>query len=171
MPGLDGEMLRAWRRSRGWDVPELARQLRRAARESGASVAAPAGLVRMIYAWERGDHDLSERYELLYQALGLGIGGPSARTGVPAAPDQRALARARLDTLSAGQLDELIRLLDDQWHVLVRTDNLLGPRHALSGVRGQINVIGTLIRTVRPPARHQVLQLGARYAESAGVAP
>ena len=38
-------------------------------------------------------------------------------------------------------LGELIRLLDDQWHVLVRT--------------------------VRPPARYQVLQLGARYAESA----
>jgi len=68
MPGLDGEMLRAWRRSRGWDVPELARQLRRAAREADVTVAAPAGLVRMIYAWERGDHHLSERYELLYQS-------------------------------------------------------------------------------------------------------
>jgi hypothetical protein len=63
-------MLRTWRRSRGWDVPELARQLRRAAREADVTVAAPAGLIRMIYAWERGDHDLSERYELLYRALG-----------------------------------------------------------------------------------------------------
>lgn len=167
MPGLDGETLRAWRRSRGWDVPELARQLRRAARETGVTVAAPGGLIRMIYAWERGDHDLSERYELLYRALGLGTGVPGAQPGSPPEPGRQTLARARLDTLSAGQLDELIRLLDDQWHVLVRTDNLLGPRHALSGVHGQIDVIGALLRTVRPPARHQVLQLGARYAESA----
>src|SRR5260370_25043708 len=72
MPGIDGGTLRAWRRSRGWDVPEVARQLRRAARDAGVDIAAPAGLIRMIYAWERGDHELSERYELLYRALGLG---------------------------------------------------------------------------------------------------
>jgi hypothetical protein len=63
----DGE-LRDWRRSRGWDVPELARQLRRAA---GEPIAAHYGLVRMIRGWERGDHRLSERYELLYRRLGL----------------------------------------------------------------------------------------------------
>jgi hypothetical protein len=60
--------LREWRRSRGWDVPELARRLRRAADEP---VAAHEGLIRMIRAWERGDHRLSERYELLYRRLGL----------------------------------------------------------------------------------------------------
>jgi tetratricopeptide (TPR) repeat protein len=167
MPGLGSEMLRAWRRSRGWDVPELARQLRRAAREADVTVAAPPGLIRMIYDWERGDHDLSERYELLYRALGLGAREYDERPGDAAAAGPGTLARARLDTLSTGQLDELIRLLDDQWHVLVRTDNLLGPRHALSGVREQLAVIGALLRTARPPARHQVLQLGARYAESA----
>jgi hypothetical protein len=43
MPGIDGAALREWRRSRGWDVPEVARQLRRAAREAGVTVAAPAG--------------------------------------------------------------------------------------------------------------------------------
>jgi hypothetical protein len=42
MPGIDGGTLRAWRRSRGWDVPEVARQLRYAARESAIHVAAPA---------------------------------------------------------------------------------------------------------------------------------
>jgi len=167
MSGLDGEMLRAWRRSRGWDVPELARQLRRAAREADIVVAAPTGLTRMIYAWERGDHDLSERYELLYQAVGLGVREHAERPSDTAAAGHGALARARLDTLSAGQVDELIRLLGDQWHVLVRTDNLLGPRHALTGVRDQLAVIDALLRTVRPPARHQLLQLGARYAESA----
>ncbi len=71
MPGIDGGKLRAWRRSRGWDVPEVARQLRHAARESAVHVADHAGLIRMIYAWERGDHDLSERYELLYRKAGF----------------------------------------------------------------------------------------------------
>ncbi len=68
MTGMSGGDLREWRRSRGWDVPELARQLRRAASEP---VAAHDALVRMIRAWERGDHRPSERYELLYRKLGL----------------------------------------------------------------------------------------------------
>ncbi len=144
-----------------------ARQLRRAAREAGVSIAARAGLIRMIYAWERGDHDLSERYELLYRALGLGARQRPGQPGGAAPAGHGTLTRARLENLSAGQVDELIRLLDDQWHVLVRTDNLLGPRHALGGVRDQLGVIDTLLRSVRPPVRHQVLQLGARYAESA----
>jgi hypothetical protein len=63
----NGGELREWRRSRGWDVPELARRLRRAADEP---IAAHEGLIRMIRAWERGDHRLSERYELLYRRLG-----------------------------------------------------------------------------------------------------
>src|SRR5690349_24282329 len=68
MTRISGSDLREWRRSRGWDVPELARQLRRAAREP---IAAHDALVRMIRAWERGDHHPSERYELLYRKLGL----------------------------------------------------------------------------------------------------
>jgi hypothetical protein len=68
MTGTSGSDLREWRRARGWDVPELARQLRRAASDP---VAAHDALVRMIRAWERGDHHPSERYELLYRKLGL----------------------------------------------------------------------------------------------------
>src|SRR5580700_1962451 len=84
--------LRAWRRSRGWDVPEVARQLRYAARESAIHVAAHAGLIRMIYAWERGDHDLSERYELLYRKAGFpdsaGNDEPGPQPGSSAAGGQ-----------------------------------------------------------------------------------
>ena len=71
MAVTNGGELREWRRSRGWDVPELARRLRRAADEP---VAAHEGMVRMIRAWERGDHRPSERYELLYRRLGLPSG-------------------------------------------------------------------------------------------------
>ena len=68
MTGIGGSDLREWCRSRGWDVPELARQLRRPANDP---LAAHDALVRMIRAWERGDHRPSERYELLYRKLGL----------------------------------------------------------------------------------------------------
>ena len=72
MPHTDGPVLRAWRRARGWDVPEMARKLRGAARELRQPAAEQGGLVRMVYSWERGDHDVSERYALLYaKALGV----------------------------------------------------------------------------------------------------
>jgi hypothetical protein len=74
--------------------------------------------------------------------------------------------QVRLGEFSAGQLDELICHLDDQWHALVKADNLLGPRHALGAVHTQLGVIGALLRLVRPPARQLVLRLGAKYAES-----
>ncbi|HEX4398044.1 MAG TPA: hypothetical protein VH136_10435, partial [Trebonia sp.] len=97
---------------------------------------------RMIYAWERGDHEVSERYELLYRALGFAPDLSVCSDDLAqceAAPVARSIVpRSRLETLSAGQLEELIGLLDDQWHALVRTDNLLGPRHALGGVRDQL---------------------------------
>jgi hypothetical protein len=72
MPSIDGRKLHDWRRSRGWDVPKMARQLRRAACEAQESVAAHDGLIRMIRDWERGKHTLTERYELLYAAA-LGV--------------------------------------------------------------------------------------------------
>ncbi|HEY6310701.1 MAG TPA: hypothetical protein VIY52_07825 [Streptosporangiaceae bacterium] len=96
MTGINGGTLREWRRSRGWDVPEMARQLRQAADEP---IAAHDGLLRMIRAWERGSHDLSERYELLYRRLGFGTPGPAESA---ARPEAAAVAG------SAGLLDELV---------------------------------------------------------------
>ncbi len=66
---MDGHIIRAWRRSRGWDVPETARRLRNASHDS--HIPARDSLTRMIYRWER--HGLTaERYQLLYaQALGI----------------------------------------------------------------------------------------------------
>ena len=78
MTRIDSGTLRQWRRSRGWDVPEMARRLRRAAAEP---VAAHDGLVRMIRAWERGDHEISERYELLYRKAVNDGQAPEADTG------------------------------------------------------------------------------------------
>jgi hypothetical protein len=66
-----------------------------------------------------------------------------------------------------GQVEELLALLDQQWHALAKTDNLLGPRVALGGVRAHLGVIDELLRTARSATRAQLLALGSRYAESA----
>jgi transcriptional regulator with XRE-family HTH domain len=63
---VTSETLRLWRQSRGWDVARMARELRKAARDSGEDVAAHHGLVRMIPQWERGHRAPRERYRLLY---------------------------------------------------------------------------------------------------------
>jgi transcriptional regulator with XRE-family HTH domain len=73
----------------------------------------------------------------------------------------------RLQTLTQAQAEELLGHLQDQWHALVKTDNLLGPRYALTAVISHLEVIDVILRSVRQPARSRALSLGARYAESA----
>jgi tetratricopeptide (TPR) repeat protein len=150
----------------------MARKIRRAAGDT--HIAEPDALKAMIHKWERDAVEISERYMLLYCKV-LGITPESLVSG-PRQPEHSEPAsapvpgihlRPPIEALTAIQLEELIILLNDQWHALVRTDNLLGPRHALGGVREQLGVIETLVRTVRPPVRAEVLKLGARYAESA----
>ena len=66
MTDVTSETLRLWRESKGWDVPRMARELRKAARDTGEDVAAHHGLVKMIPQWERGNRAPRERYRLLY---------------------------------------------------------------------------------------------------------
>lgn len=75
--------------------------------------------------------------------------------------------RVDLSDLSAAETEELISYLRDQWHLLVRADNLLGPRHALSGVQTQLGVLNALLGVSRSAARATVAGLAAQYAESA----
>jgi transcriptional regulator with XRE-family HTH domain len=72
---LTGEKLRRWREAKGWDVPRMARELRKAARDSGEDAAAHHGLVKMIPQWERGDRVPRERYRLLYLKVFAGALG------------------------------------------------------------------------------------------------
>jgi len=63
---VSSQALRLLRESKGWDVPRMARELRKAARDTGEDVAAHHGLVKMIPQWERGGRAPRERYRLLY---------------------------------------------------------------------------------------------------------
>ena len=84
MTDVTSQTLRQWRESQGWDVPRMARELRKAARDTGEDVAAHHGLVKMIPQWERGNRAPRERYRLLYlkifqdalggQARGMALG-------------------------------------------------------------------------------------------------
>lgn len=75
MTDVTGEKLRLWREAQGWDVPRMARELRRVARDSGEDVAAHHGLVKMIPQWERGGRIPRERYRLLYVKIFAGMLG------------------------------------------------------------------------------------------------
>jgi len=66
MTDVTSQTLRQWREAKGWDVPRMARELRKAARDTGENVAAHRGLVKMIPQWERGNRAPRERYKLLY---------------------------------------------------------------------------------------------------------
>ena len=77
---MTGEALRRWRESQGWDVPRMARELRKAARDSGEDVAAHHGLVKMIPQWERGGRAPRERYRLLYLKIFQGDLGEMSRS-------------------------------------------------------------------------------------------
>src|SRR6266702_2221537 len=73
--------LRRQRQNRGWPIAEMARQLRRAAADSGDHTM-PGGnaMCRNIRRWENGNGGISERHKLHYcRALGIPPGefGPS----------------------------------------------------------------------------------------------
>ena len=76
---MTGDALRRWREAQGWDVPRMAREIRKAARDCGEDVAAHHGLVKMIPQWERGGRAPRERYRLLYLRIFQGDLGELSR--------------------------------------------------------------------------------------------
>jgi transcriptional regulator with XRE-family HTH domain len=73
----------------------------------------------------------------------------------------------RLVITSPAHLRETVTHLREQWHALVKTDNLLGPRFALAGVLNQVTVVEAVRSVLRDKQRLEVVRLGAQYAESA----
>ncbi|MGP4027203.1 helix-turn-helix domain-containing protein [Actinomadura sp. 3N407] len=72
-----------------------------------------------------------------------------------------------MEYMTPARMDAVLTHLGELWHALVRTDNLLGPRHALDGVNLQLGILTPLLAAARPSQRERVLRLAARYAESA----
>jgi transcriptional regulator with XRE-family HTH domain len=61
-----GAWLRQERQARGWDVPEMAHRLRRAATSIDGTLPSKDILIAQVRRWERGRVGVSERYKLLY---------------------------------------------------------------------------------------------------------
>jgi transcriptional regulator with XRE-family HTH domain len=145
---------------RGVGVRELARQV----------PCNPGYVSNLRNGRKRPSPSLAERLDDVLDAggtlvaLAAGMFSAQARDGAEALDEA---TRLRVHALSGVQLDELVSHLSDQWHGLVKTDNLLGPRHALGAVRVHLGVIDALLQAARPAARQRVLRIGARYAESA----
>ena len=119
-----GSWLRAERQSRQWDVPEMARQVRKAAR-GDPHLPGLRDLRRMIRGWEAGEHGLSERYRLLYAAAfgiavdqlftGMADSGPVPLSGAPI----RAQGECRASDMAGGHdLSEVESLRRDLNEVL-----------------------------------------------------
>lgn len=107
MPQIQGETLREWRRSRGWDVPETARRLRKAAGEDSLPV--HDALVRMIRRWEReGLGRRAERYELLYAKV-LDIAPGELAVRIPGADTQVLSEQLRGETNAGSPGQALFR--------------------------------------------------------------
>jgi hypothetical protein len=168
LTGIDGGTLREWRRSRGWDVPKTARELRRIASEP---VAAPDALVRMIRGWERGDHELSERYELLYRRLGMeSTREPSSReAGSDDAPDDARNVTAWV--AATNTTDDAIEEMDRAATYLAEIHAQIPARKVLGEVLALNRDVHTLLRTGRQRLRQtrQLLQVHSRLMAHACV--
>jgi hypothetical protein len=73
----------------------MARELRKAARDTGEDVAAHHGLVKMIPQWERGARAPRERYRLLYLKIFEGTLGDLSHAMAPVAEFVDRLAGVR----------------------------------------------------------------------------
>jgi transcriptional regulator with XRE-family HTH domain len=161
-----GTELRRLMKVRGLGVREIARQV----------PCSPGYVSNLCSGNKKPSAATARRLDVLLEARGVLTGAaarPVARRpgGGAASPDGVAQAdkvmRERLAAFSAAETEQLVLHLGDQWHALVQADNLLGPRHALEGVRNHLAVIDALLRTARAPVRESVLRIGAKYAESA----
>ena len=88
--------------------------------------------------------------------------------GVVSVADELVTTRPRRPLATrVDQVEELLAHLREQWHLLVKTDNLFGPRFALGGVLLQLQLLEELLVSARAAARIEFVKLAAQYAESA----
>ncbi|GAA1272914.1 hypothetical protein GCM10009609_40010 [Pseudonocardia aurantiaca] len=131
--------------------------------ESGTVGALPRPDTQAVLdtALSRADRAAQERFALLCRS-GRHNNGDNT-------PDSAGPARsgARLPPGAADHIPELLVHLREQWHALVRTDNLLGPRFALAGVLDQLAIIQELLPMTTRTHRAELVTLAGTYAESA----
>ncbi|WP_257231885.1 tetratricopeptide repeat protein [Streptomyces sp. Rer75] len=109
----------------------------------------------------------TSRRALLGNAMGVALQGRSPFNAANASAEVARPRTIRPRRLSADHSEAAIQHLRDMWHTLVRADNLFGPRHALTAVHQQLDVLNGLLEDSRGEHRQELLKLSAQYAESA----
>ncbi|MBQ0923107.1 helix-turn-helix transcriptional regulator [Saccharopolyspora endophytica] len=141
------------------------------------SLAAALGVSQdTIRNWERGRWDPTPRRR---PALASALNWPLERLS-DALKSQAVTATLRTNTggqdapavdhrLWARNVEpeQALSYLTDQWHALVQSDNVIGPRHALHGVQQHIPLLTALIDHGPDATRRRALRMAAHYAESA----
>ncbi|KPC88300.1 hypothetical protein ADL27_41230 [Streptomyces sp. NRRL F-6602] len=91
----------------------------------------------------------------------------SAAAALPLLGTAGGSARPHLGRMTPDQSEALLVHLREMWHLLVQSDNLVGPIHALAGVHQNLSILQELLEHAEPHLRGEALILAARYAESA----
>jgi transcriptional regulator with XRE-family HTH domain len=151
-----GISLRGLARASGYDPSYLSKIL------NGHKPASPYLVARLDQALD-ANGALRQAFELDSQSRKASHLSPYREKVIAQRPERV----EHLTIASPAHLQEILAHLREQWHVLVKTDNLLGPRFALIGVLNQISVIESLCSILRDEQRIEMVRLGAKYAESA----
>jgi tetratricopeptide (TPR) repeat protein len=166
--GIPGEMLglptRPWESSPGnSDQPKSPAY-------AGSSQETTSGISDMLLVsmWVEGRRQIVpvSRRALLAGVIGATFPDANAMK-TPVADHAASSESAPLPKLHGSQIDAAAEHLKEMWHVLVRADNLFGPRHALASVHQQIGILGSLLEYTRGAQRTELLRVAAQYAESA----
>jgi transcriptional regulator with XRE-family HTH domain len=116
---------------------------------------------------EAGDVRAGEFYRRCDATLHAGGAVTAAYLALDQAPTApTALAAPNPSPLLGVPVEEAIEYLRAHWHLLVRTDNLLGPATALPVALDRLALLPPLLREASGPARTALLSLSARYAET-----
>lgn len=156
--------LRRERQARGWDVPDMARELRRAGHTADHD-----SLLRQIRRWEKAGK-LGEKARLLYaRAYGIEVGDlfGAPDDARPLTPDDRErlnLAVVRPSRIDTGVVDALARVLEVQR----RAEDAVGSGMMIAPVHGQLQTIEHLARDARGPVRPALIDVAAQWAQFAG---
>lgn len=157
-----GARLRRERQARGWDVPDMARELRAHGHTSEHD-----SLVRQVRHWEKTG-SVGEKNRLLYVAAFKlpydDLFGADAEMLTPDDRERVQLAIARPARIDRGVVDALALVLAGQR----RAEDVVGSALVIAPVAGQLATIEQLAREARGPVRTPLIDVAAQWAQFAG---
>ncbi|MEV5712031.1 transcriptional regulator [Actinoallomurus sp. NPDC052274] len=175
--------IRAERKARGWDKPEMARRLAHAAGDARASLPDHETLLGYVKRWERGAVGISERYRMLYaRAFGLaeedlfGVGKEAPAVPwralaiefddrvTPDDEERLSLALARPWRRDAGVIDALSTILAGER----RLEDAIGPAPLLQPAVAQMATVMDMLRHASGPYRDELAVITADWTIFSG---